>query len=95
MARATRTPDYGQFQPPNFHSVSLISFTAGGQTFNGYLQLKAARNFGIDFIHAAYDNTPNTPIVVIPEPGTLALLGFGAAGITAVAARKKLKQASV
>lgn len=86
--------DYGQFQPPNSTGFIGFQFTAGGQTFNGYLQLKAARNFGIDFIHAAYDNTPNTPIVVIPEPGTLALLGFGAAGIAAVAARKKLKQAS-
>ena len=88
--------DYGEFQPPNSTGFIGFQFTVAGQTFNGYIQLRVARSFGIDFISAAYNNTPNAPITAgeVPEPGTLALLGFGAAGIAAVAARKKLKKAA-
>jgi PEP-CTERM motif len=50
---------------------------------------------GFQFISAAFDNTPGTPIIAgaIPEPGTLALLAFGAAGVAAIHRRRKQPKA--
>ena len=88
--------DYGQFQPPNSQGFLGLQFTTASGTFFGYIQVKVNRSPGagqpgFQFISAAYDNTPGTPIVAgaVPEPGTLALLAVGAAGVVAIQRRRK------
>ena len=90
---------YGDFQPPTSRGFVGFGFTTVDGTFYGYLELRTTRasmvgDPGIEFFSAAYDNTSLTPIQAgaIPEPGTLALLAFGAAGVAAVNHRRKRKQ---
>jgi hypothetical protein len=88
--------DYGQFLPPNSRGFLGLEFTVGANTFFGYIQVQVNRSPGagqpgFQFISAAYENTPNTAITAgaVPEPGTLALLAFGAAGVVALQRRRK------
>jgi hypothetical protein len=85
--------DYGQFHPPNSTGFLGFQFTVGSDTFNGYIQFRIARDFGIDFISAAYNDTPGGAITAgaIPEPGTVGLLALGAAGLAGVAIRRRKK----
>ena len=87
---------YGQFQPPNSTGFIGFQFTVGANTFNGYIQLKTSRSFGIDFISAFYNNTPGGAITAgqVPEPGTLALLAFGAVGVAGAIAKRRKALAS-
>jgi PEP-CTERM motif len=93
--------NYGNFVAPNSRGFMGFQFTTTAGTFFGYLELKATKapaggQPGIQFFSAAYDNTPLTPIVAgagaVPEPGTLAMLAFGAAGVLAAHQRRKHKQ---
>jgi hypothetical protein len=87
---------YGQFQPPNSTGFIGFQFTVGANTFNGYIQLKTSRSFGIDFISAFYNDTPGGAITAgqVPEPGTLALLAFGAVGVAGAIAKRRKALAS-
>ncbi len=87
---------YGQFTAPNSRGFVGFEFTAGdGQLHYGYIDLFAARYRnaanpgGLQFFSASYDNTPNTPITIVPEPGSLAALAFGGALLGAVALRRR------
>jgi hypothetical protein len=89
--------DYGQFLPPNSRGFVGLQLTVGANTFYGYIELSTKRSTGagvpgIEFFSAAYDNTPSTPIaagaMAVPEPGTLAMLAFGAATVVLAKARR-------
>lgn len=91
---------YGEFAPPNSRGFVGIQFTDGANDmFFGYIELQITRSAdgsdpGIEFFSAAYDNTPGTSIAAgaIPEPGTLALLAFGGAGVLAAHLRRRRRQ---
>jgi hypothetical protein len=75
----------GSVHPGTFAFVGFRFQAADGQHY-GWLRLSV--NAGIiDFHTAAYEDTPNTMIgtsvldPLVPEPGTLALLAFGAVGV--------------
>ena len=92
--------DYGQFLPPNSRGFLGLEFTVGANTFFGYIQVQVNRSPGagqpgFQFISAAYENTPGMAITAgaVPEPGTLALLAFGAAGVVALQRRRKQPKA--
>ncbi len=94
--------DYGQFLPPNSRGFVGLQFTVGANTFYGYIELKTTRSPaggspGIQFFSAAYDNTSLTPIAAgaVPEPGTLAMLAFGAATVVLAKARRRRSKRQV
>lgn len=101
LASRFATTSYGNFLSPNSRGFMGFQFTTMAGSFFGYLELKATKapaggQPGIQFFSAAYDNTPLTPIMAgataVPEPGTLAMLAFGAAGVLTVQQRRKRKQ---
>lgn len=78
-------------------------FDIGGNTHYGYLEARVNANGTvgtIDFLSAAFNNTPNTGIttgaVAVPEPATT-LAALAAGGLTAltIARRRKEKAAPV
>ncbi len=84
---------YGGFAvtvAPGTPAYAGFRFNVAGQTFYGYIQLSVGPG-SIDFISAAYENTPNTNIVAgaVPEPGTLAGLAVGAAGLLGYGIRRR------
>ncbi|MBS0657030.1 MAG: PEP-CTERM sorting domain-containing protein [Verrucomicrobia bacterium] len=85
--------DYGAFQGANSTGYLGFSFANGGNTFFGYLQFTTTRSGGIQFLSAAYNDVPGGAITAgaapIPEPGTLAALAFGLAGLGVVARRRR------
>ena len=60
-----------------------IRFAAAGNTHYGWVDLTVGEAEGIIFHGAAFEDTPDTAIEAgaIPEPGSLALLAVGAAGL--------------
>jgi hypothetical protein len=62
-----------------------LKFMASDGTHYGWIDLETGQDFGIAFYGAAYNTTPDAPIMAgeIPEPGTLAMLAFGAAALLA------------
>ncbi|MBS0659815.1 MAG: PEP-CTERM sorting domain-containing protein [Verrucomicrobia bacterium] len=89
------TPSYyGGFAtgptPPGTQAYVGFRFTIGANTHYGWLLLSVGPG-SIDFVSAAYDNTPNTPIAAgaIPEPSTLAFLSLGAVGVLGAVARRR------
>jgi hypothetical protein len=60
-----------------------IKFSVGGNTHYGWAEIEAGESLGLIFYGAAYNDTPDAPIDAgqIPEPGTLAMLALGAAGL--------------
>jgi hypothetical protein len=100
LASRYASTDYGQFLPPNSRGFLGLQFTNVDGTFFGYIEVQVNRAAGVglpgfQFLSAAWENTPDTPITAgaIPEPGTLALLAFGAAGVAAVQRRRKQAKA--
>lgn len=74
-------------------------FDIGGQTHYGYLEARVNANGSsgtIDFLSAAFNNTPNTGIITgataVPEPGTT-LAALAAGGLTALQIARRRKQA--
>jgi hypothetical protein len=88
---------YGQFQARGFLGIQFKD--SGNVSHYGYLELQVSRSTGgtpgIQFFSAAYDNGTLTPIIAgaVPEPGTLAMLAMGAAGVLAAHQRRRRKQA--
>lgn len=90
----------GHFAPgsPGYAGLSFQSTTDATQVYYGWAQFQTIQGSKegpsgtlIDF---AYESTPNTAIVVgdtgpVPEPGSLALLATGAAGLAAYRGRRK------
>jgi hypothetical protein len=84
----------GSVTPGTFAFVGF-RFNAVDGTHFGYLRL--AVNAGIiDFdnvgaMRAAYESTPNTAILTgaVPEPGTMALLALGAAGVVGAVVKRR------
>ena len=63
-----------------------VEFTGpNGHLYYGWVNLTVNSNYSITLNEFAYNNTPNTPIVIqpVPEPSSMLLLTLGAAGIAA------------
>ncbi len=91
-SRYSGTP-YGQFQPPNSTGYLGFKFAVGTNTYNGWIQVKTAQGYGLSFVDAAYNDTPNGAInagqTAVPEPGTIASLAFGSAALAGATWRRK------
>ena len=86
--------NYGQFQAPNSTGYLGFKFVVGANTYNGWIQVKTGQGYGLSFINAAYNNTPNGAInagqtAAVPEPGTVAAVAFGSAALAGAAWRRK------
>ncbi len=78
---------YFSVAPGTFAFVGFRFHAADG-THYGWIRLSV--NAGIiDFDTAAYNTSPNQEIATVPEPGTLALLAFGAVGVIGAIARRR------
>jgi hypothetical protein len=96
--------DYGEFLPPNSRGFVGFQFLDGANnTVYGYLELQVNRSPsagspGIQFLSAAYETTPLTAIeagaTAVPEPGTLAMLAFGAAALLGAEYRRRSNRAA-
>lgn len=75
---------------PGTQAFVGFRFLAGGQTLYGWARLSIGPG-SIDFISAAYENTPGTSIAAgaIPEPSTLAFLALGAVGALGAISRRR------
>jgi len=68
-------------------------FTLNGATHFGWLQLSVGPG-SIDFISAAYENTPGAAIAAgaIPEPSSLAMLAMGAVGVAGLTVARRRRR---
>lgn len=87
--RTAGTTANGAVTPGTFRFVGFQFQAADGLHF-GWIQLATTPGL-IDFVNAAYESTPGMAINAgaIPEPGTLALLAVGAAGVLGAAAKRR------
>jgi hypothetical protein len=76
--------------PPGTQAFVGFRFNAADGTHFGWLRLSVGPG-SIDFVSAAWDNVPNQGIAAgaIPEPGTMALLALGAAGVVGAAIKRR------
>ena len=92
FAASNRTPGTianGAVAPGTLAYVGF-RFNAVDGTHYGWIQLSVGAG-SINFVSAAYQATPNTPIAAgaIPEPGTLGLLALGAVGVVGAAIKRR------
>jgi hypothetical protein len=87
--RTAGTTANGAVTPGTFRFAGFVFNAADGLHF-GWIQLATTAGL-IDFVNAAYETTPGLAINAgaIPEPGTLALLAVGAAGVLGAAAKRR------
>ena len=85
----TGAPGTGSVAAGNL-SYAGFKFTVGANTYFGWLQMSA--NAGaMNFVSAAYNNTPGASINAgqVPEPGTLAGLAMGAVALGGAAWKRR------
>jgi hypothetical protein len=97
---------YGKFTSGTGY-IGFEFTAADGETHYGYVDVttsltgttNANAKATLTYVNAFYDTTPNEAITIgalVPEPGSLAALAFGAAGVAgAVAYRRKQAAAAV
>jgi hypothetical protein len=87
--RTAGTTANGAVTPGTFRFAGFVFSAADGLHF-GWIQLATTAGL-IDFVNAAYQSTPGVAINAgaVPEPGTLALLAVGAAGVLGAAAKRR------
>jgi PEP-CTERM motif len=87
--RTAGTTANGAVTPGTFRFAGFVFSAADGLHF-GWIQLATTAGL-IDFVNAAYETTPLAAINAgaVPEPGTLALLAVGAAGVLGAAAKRR------
>jgi PEP-CTERM motif len=75
---------------PGTFAFAGFRFMAADGIHYGWIKLATSAGL-IDFMSAAYESTPLTNITAgtVPEPGTLALLTVGAAGVIGAVARRR------
>jgi hypothetical protein len=85
---------YGQWKTITTGYVGF-EFTEADGIHYGYIEVTTSRFVsssnpgGIFFSNAFYETTPDTPITIVPEPGTLASLAFGVLALGAAALRRR------
>ena len=74
---------------PGTFAFAGFRFMAADGIHYGYIRLRVSPGV-IDFDFAAYETTPGEPIgEPVPEPGTMALLAFGAVGVIGAIAKRR------
>jgi hypothetical protein len=75
---------------PGTQAFVGFRFNAADGTHYGWIRLSVGPG-SIDFVSAAWDNTPNAAIAAgaVPEPGTMALLALGAVGVVGAAIKRR------
>ncbi len=95
LASRYKTTLYGQWKTVTQGFMGFEFTAADNQLHYGYIEIKTSRfvnstnKGGQFFLQAFYETDPNTLIHVVPEPGTLASLAFGAVILGGAALRRR------